>query len=129
MEKLYICLNQLRNLREYQYDKPVYWFWFLLYFLFPFTIISIIHGINLYKADKVKCYNFSTHEGFVDDGRYKSGIRSTGIKTIRNDMILTIDECPEEIVEQKKKAALIILSPVIILFGLFVVLLLVSIIS
>lgn len=111
---------------EYQFDKPIYVLWFLLYFIF--WPISIIYGIYLYFSKKVNCYNFSTHEAYVEDRRYKTGVRSVGIRTIKNNISFPIDECSEELVEQKKKAALIILSPGIILFGLFVVLLLVSII-
>ena len=112
---------------EYQYDKPIYVLWFLLYFIFPYA--PVIYGIYLYFSKKVNCYNFSTHEAYVEDRRYKSGVRSVGIRTIKNNISFPIDECSEELVEQKKKAALIILAPAIILFGLFILLLLVSLIS
>lgn len=111
---------------EYQFDKPIYVLWFLLYFIF--WAAPVFYGIYLYFSKKVNCYNFSTHEAYVEDRRYKTGVRSVGIRTIKNNISFPIDECSEELVEQKKKAALIILAPGIIIFGLFVVLLLVSII-
>lgn len=104
---------------EYQFDKPIYILWFLLYFIF--WPIPIIYGIYLYMNNNVKCYNFSTHEAYVEDRRYKTGVRTVGIRTIKNNISFPIDECSEELVEQKKKAALIILSPVIAVCVLFII--------
>jgi hypothetical protein len=104
---------------EYQFDKPIYVLWFLLYFIF--WPIPFIYGIYLYFSKKVNCYNFSTHEAYVEDRRYKTGVRSVGIRTIKNNISFPIDECSEELVEQKKKAALIILSPVIAICALFII--------
>ena len=104
---------------EYQFDKPIYVLWFLLYFIFPYA--PFIYGIYLYFSKKVNCYNFSTHEAYVEDRRYKTGVRSVGIRTIKNNISFPIDECSEELVEQKKKAALIILSPVIAVCVLFII--------
>ena len=71
--------------------------------------------------NNVNCYNFSTHEAYVEDRRYKTRVRTVGIRTIKNNISFPIDECSEELVEQKKKAALIILSPVIAVCVLFII--------
>lgn len=104
---------------EYQFDKPIYVLWFLLYFIFPYA--PFIYGIYLYFSKKVNCYNFSTHEAYVEDRQYKTGVRSVGIRTIKNNISFPIDECSEELVEQKKKAALILLSPAIVIGVLFII--------
>ena len=105
---------------EYQYDKPIYVLWFLLYFIF--WPAPVFYGIYLYFSKKVNCYNFSTHEAYVEDRRYKTGVRSAGIRTIKNNISFPIDECSEELVKDKKKSALILLSPVIAICVLLIIL-------
>ena len=113
---------------EPEFKKPSfgkYCLWCFLCFVIPIgSIITFLHGLFIYINKNVKCFNYSTHEAFVDDRRYKEGVRSIGNTTVKNDIILTVDECSPKILNDKKMTGIIFMC----MGGLFIILYLVIVI-
>ena len=96
---------------EPEYKKPTflkYCLWFFLSLCIPIgSAITFFHGLFIYLSKNIKCFNYSTHEAFIDDRRYKEGVRSLGNTTIKNDLILPENECSQKIINDKKMTGII----------------------
>ena len=105
-----ILSEALEEQTKPEYVKPGFWkyaLWFALCFFFmPWgSIITFCHGLYMYLSKSVKCINYSTHEGFVPDARYKEGVRSVGQITVKNNLVLSGNDLTEEIVNAKNDVA------------------------